>query len=810
MTKKAQNKTNQSSSSKLSSDTSNENEYYRMLIKNVAEDAQRKAEEKLRKIIMESLDGIVIADEQCAIIEWNSAQEAITGIKRCDAVGRPLWEIQFRLAPDDIKTDELVKQLKAGIAEIAQGKVQWPGRIAEQRIQCPGGAFKTVQSSSFAVRNESQIEVVAFLHDITEQKRSENALKESEKRFRALVENAFEGVSIIDTNGKIAYESEGLSRLLGYQPGENIGKGAFERIYPGDLTRAQELFKCSAVHPEQAFKMELRVRHKSGAWRWIECIGKNMLEDPAINGFVVNYRDITERKQAEEDLRESEKRFRSIIETSQEWIWAIDASARHTYCNPAVEKILGYSPEMMMGVDALQLMHSEDAHKVKAMLPEFIAQKKGWTGLVCRWKHKNGSYRFLESNSTPIINRDGELAGFWGADRDITERKDAEEERLRLEQQIHQSHKLESLGLLAGGIAHDFNNLMAGFFGYINLALASSKDSIVSNYLSAAMGAIDRARNLTSQLLTFAKGGAPVRETGALSPVIRDATNLALSGSTIAAAYDIAEDLWPCNYDKNQISQVIDNVVINAQQAMPGGGTVSVSAQNLRLGVNEIGNLPAGNYVRIAIADTGIGIAGENLQKIFDPFFTTKQKGSGLGLAICHSIVKKHSGWITVESSIGKGTLLSIYLPASREATMQTPSKKQASFHRGSGRILVMDDEAIIQSSMGKILSMLGYSVACRSNGKDALSFLHEEISAGRSFTAIILDLTIPGGMGGKEVAIEIRKMDLKIPVFVASGYSNDPVMADPGKHGFIDCICKPFTIDEISEIFNRHLVNEP
>jgi PAS domain S-box-containing protein len=415
----------------------------------------------------------------------------------------------------------------------------------------------------------------------------------------------------------------------------------------------------------------------------------------------------------------------------------------------------------------------------------------------------DGTHAWASTNKVPLRDAKGNVIGVLGTYEDITERK-------RMEEELNKAQKLESLGLLAGGIAHDFNNLLAGIFSHIDLARAASKDGVVSNYLSTALSAIERARNLTGQLLTFAKGGAPVLETGDLSPVIRNSSKLVLSGSNVSCALNIPDGLWSCDFDKNQIGQVIDNMVINARAAMPAGGTILISAMNISLTAGEKGTLQPGNYVKISIHDDGIGIPEDVLPKIFDPFFTTKQTGSGLGLAICHSIVKRHGGWIDVESPPDKGTTFHLYVPASRKTPAMVPPQKTVSFHKGSGRILIMDDEEIIRQSVGKILDTLGYSVECTRDGKETLAFLTEEIRAGRSFSAILLDLTVPGGMGGKEVAVEIRKMNIDIPLFVTSGYSNDPVMSNPTKYGFTDSICKPFIIDDFAAMLNRHLQKNP
>jgi PAS domain S-box-containing protein len=501
---------------------------------------------------------------------------------------------------------------------------------------------------------------------------AEESLRKSEQRFKTLLENAYEGITVVDANGKILYESPGFSRMMGYSAKDGQGVISFTYIHPDDKQNAQESFTNTVRNPDARFQIVVRVKHKDGTWRWIECIGRNLTKETDLNGLVVNFRDITERKRMEEELQKTQK--------------------------------------------------------------------------------------------------------------------------------------LESLGLLAGGIAHDFNNLLGGIFGYIDLALVSSKDGAVSKYLSAAMGAMDRARHLTRQLLTFSKGGAPVRETGEVSSVIRDAASLALSGSNVSCTFHIADTLWLCTFDKNQIGQVIDNIVINAQQAMPLGGAILISAMNVSVKAGEKATVKAGDYVKISISDEGIGIPADILPRIFDPFFTTKQKGSGLGLSICHSILQKHNGGIEVESAQGKGTTLHLYLPASSEAPALIRSVNRESLQRGGGRILIMDDEEIIRQSVGKMLDTLGYSVECASDGKGTLEFLSEESRAGRTFVAMLLDLTIPGGMGGKDVAAELRKLNIDIPLFMMSGYSDDPVVAHPEQYGFKDCICKPFSIADLASMLSRHL----
>ena len=405
---------------------------------------------------------------------------------------------------------------------------------------------------------------------------------------------------------------------------------------------------------------------------------------------------------------------------------------------------------------------------------------------------------WIDLSSYPLKNSKGEVTGLIEYVKDITERK-------RVEAALQNMQKLESLGTLAGGIAHDFNNLLGGIFGYIDIAAEKTREKYIANNLAKALGTIDRARGLTQQLLTFAKGGVPIKKIEKLTPFVQETTNFALSGSRVSCSFNIPTNLWLSEYDKNQIAQVIDNIIINAQQAMPDGGTIEVNAENIPINDKTHATLSAGNYVKVSVTDHGIGMPKEILTRIFDPFFTTKTKGHGLGLATSYSIIKRHGGCIEVDSEPGKGSTFHFYLPAVPDGTY-TATSITASQHKGSGTIIVMEGEEIIRDTFSNILKFLGYSVICTHNGREAIDFFKAEIKANREITAMILDLTIPGGMGGKEAIDEIRKIDQKIPVFVASGYADDPVIANPKEYGFTASICKPFRKVDLAELLNKHL----
>jgi two-component system cell cycle sensor histidine kinase/response regulator CckA len=382
---------------------------------------------------------------------------------------------------------------------------------------------------------------------------------------------------------------------------------------------------------------------------------------------------------------------------------------------------------------------------------------------------------------------------------DITVRK-------RTEEALQNEQKLESLAVLAGGIAHDFNNIFAGVFGYIELAIGKVTDENVAGYLKKSLSVMDRARGLTGQLLTFAKGGDPVQKTTSLVPFIQETILSALRGTDVSCRFTIVKKLQSCNIDKNQIGQVIDNIISNARQAMPPVGTIECNAQNVYLGENEHPTLTKGAYVKISIKDCGIGMPRQLLSHIFNPFFSTKEKGQGLGLSTSHSIITRHGGCIDVESELGKGSTFHLYLPSSAEPALSDTVTATDVKHRGAGRIIVMDEEEILRDTFGNMFEALGYAVICNSDGREAVEYFIKETEAGRTITAIFLDLTVPGGMGGKEAVMEIRKRDTTIPVFVVSGYSDDPVMRNPVDFGFTAGICKPFSMNELENLLEKHL----
>ena len=504
-----------------------------------------------------------------------------------------------------------------------------------------------------------------------------------------------------------------------------------------------------------------------------------------------------ELKRAELSLEESRDKYLDLYDFAPVGYFTINHAGRISEVNLTGAKLLGGERKQLIDKGFAHFVAPEnlslwEQHQMS------VLKSEGKQGCELTLRREDSrtfyarveSIRLEDSGGTHLIRT---------VVSDISELKKAEDA-------LRNAQRLESLNVLAGGIAHDFNNLLNGIYGYIFLAKEESKDSQVSGFLEKALNTMSRARGLTNQLLTFAKGGDPIRKTGALFPFIQDTALFSLSGSAVSCRFDIPDNLWLCDFDEGQISQVISNLVINAKEAMPMGGSMEISARNAMVGEGEHAMIPQGNYVKVSIKDSGVGMSEKTLSHIFDPFFSTKEKGSGLGLALSYSIVKRHGGIIGVESEPGKGTIFHIYLPASKNA-FASAAPESGSTHKGTGRILLMDDEDFLRESLGHILQSMGYSVISAKDGHEALNILAEDEKSGRSFVAVILDLTVKGGMGGREAIGEIRKLNPGIPVFVSSGYSEDPVMSRPSDYGFTDSISKPFSNPELADLLNRNMV---
>jgi len=376
-------------------------------------------------------------------------------------------------------------------------------------------------------------------------------------------------------------------------------------------------------------------------------------------------------------------------------------------------------------------------------------------------------------------------------------------ERERAEEEARKHQKLESIGILAGGIAHDFNNLLTAIRGNLQLAqMFSNANPDAKQCLSDCERATVRAMDLTKQLLTFSKGGMPIKSTAAIAELIESNATFVLRGTKSKCEFDFADDLFAVEVDASQIGQAIDNIVINANQAMSEGGIVRIRAENISIAEKTPLPLPPGDYVKVSIADSGSGIPKANLAKIFDPFFTTKPSGSGLGLSTTYTILKKHGGHIAVDSEPGIGTIFFIYLPASKGKIAQKGSEEDGKYS-GGGKILIMDDQESIRNLLGKMLSIMNCECESAEDGASAIDKYIAAKNAGAPFDVVFMDLTIPGGMGGKDAIEALLRFDQSIVAIVASGYSNDPIMSNFQDYGFKGRLDKPFKMQDLARLMN-------
>jgi PAS domain S-box-containing protein len=516
--------------------------------------------------------------------------------------------------------------------------------------------------------------------------------------------------------------------------------------------------------------------------------------------------EIVRRTQTEGLLAEEKERLAVTLHSIGDGVITTDRDGRVSLLNKVAEELTGRRQAESVGQPLASVFRIVDGKTreprespvTKVLKSGGIIGLDAQTVLVAR----DGTERTIADSGAPIRDRDGEIIGVVLVFRDVTEEQ-------KMQEDLQKAQKLESIGLLAGGIAHDFNNILTAILGNMSLAkMYAQPGDKVCEVLTEAEKAFWRARDLTQQLLTFSKGGAPIKKAASIAELLTDTTAFVLRGTNVRCEFSIAEDLWPATFDIGQISQVINNLVINAQQAMPHGGVIAIRAKNVQIGPRQVLPLRKGRYIRFDVEDQGIGIAKEHLPRIFDPYFTTKQTGSGLGLATSYSIIRKHDGHIEVKSTVGRGSLFSIYLPAYGDGS-STRASQPAKALDGSGKVLLMDDEETVCRVGTEILKRLGYSVEATRDGTEMLACYKKAQQAGEPFDLVIMDLTIPGGMGGKEAIAQLIECDPRAKAVVSSGYFNDPVMADHAKFGFLGVIAKPYKVEELAEIV-RKLIDTP
>lgn len=607
--------------------------------------------------------------------------------------------------------------------------------------------------------------------------------------FKTAVEYSSDAIGMSDPKGSHWYQNKAFDELFGdigndppasLYKDENVGRQIFETIMTGGQ-----------------WSGEVEMHGKDGAVLNILLRAYSIKDtNSRVIGLVGAHTDITRQKKAEIALRKNEQLMRAILDANPDPMVMYDRDGIPQFMNPAFTEVFGWTLNELQGGRIPFVPEDQKAHTFEKIKEIYVHGKP----LRMNTRRYTKDNRTLDIFLSAAVTKDdtGLPTGMVVNLSDITQRK-------VLEAQYEQAQKMESLGTLAGGIAHDFNNLLSGIYGYLDLAQKKNTDTKISEYLTRALNSSERAKNLTRQLLTFSKGGEPVKKIEPLTPFLQETTQFALSGSNVSCSFNIAPDLWMCDYDKNQMGQVLENIVINAVHAMPSGGSIDVSAKNVTIPGNILSGLQPGRYVKISMADTGTGIPERHLSRIFDPFFTTKQKGSGLGLATSYSIVKRHGGIIEVESEPGRGACFHAFIPAvAGPVTIEqgVPEKR----YKSSGMILIMDDEEMITEMLTAMLESMGFTTSITRDGWQAVEMFKALTDQNLPVRAIILDLTVPGAMGGKETVKEIRKINAAVPVFVASGYSEDAAIANPEDFGFTAALEKPFSIQDLSRMLEKYL----
>jgi PAS domain S-box-containing protein len=660
----------------------------------------------------------------------------------------------------------------------------------------PDSAFKTMEQRILAL-------VRAIRSSAEESELLKVAAQNSEQKFRDLLQGIEAIVWEADaTTLLFSFVSKRAEKIMGF-PLEEWLKPSFraDHIHPED--REDILSLLTNIKEEgRAYELEYRFMASDNRMLWVRDQVR-LFNDPGsgtrkLRGLML---DITGRKRVVDALAEERNLLAVTLRSIRDGVFTTDSKGRVILMNEAAEQLTGWRRNEATGKnlnDVFTILDERTGGRITVPFGQpgdhdVSSRTQGPRILVSR----DGTERMIEEITAPVYDIDAKAVGMVLVFTDVTEKRRSEEELLKIQ-------KLESIGVLAGGIAHDFNNILTSLMGNLSLAkMYSSLERKAVERLEDAEKACLRAQDLTMQLLTFSKGGAPVKKLASMEEILKESANFALRGSPVSCRFFLARDLLHTEVDVGQISQVFHNIIINASHAMPGGGVIEISAENFS--PEKAGEIPltAKDFVKISIRDHGTGIPADHLQKIFDPYFTTKQKGSGLGLATSYSVIKRHDGYITVESSLGAGSTFHIYLPASQK-TVSDPGERRKRLFTGRGRVLVMDDEDIMRLIVGNMLEELGYAADFAEDGEKALAKYGSAREEGHPFDAVIIDLTIRGGMGGADCIKGLLALDPEVKAIVSSGYYDDPVMSNYRVLGFKGVITKPYQIEDLSEILYK------
>lgn len=766
-----------------------------------ADESLKISQRRLRQIIDLVPHMIFAKDAPGKFILANEATAKMFGTTTKEIIGKSIPELESG------NEEQHQKFQRDNQAVIQSGQ---PKFIPEETLTRADGSERILQTTKipFMVTGLEKPAVLGVAIDITEQKKMQDELRAAHRIYRETIQNAY-GVPYHYNMHTRRYDfvGEGIETLLGI-PWQKFNQETLRSIIKKTIVvdssgetdpdqYRQSFFKGNRNH----YNVDLEIETPAGQTKWISdiCVAIKDENTGEMIGSQGILQDITERIHIREALRESKERYQTLFNSGNDAIYVYKISQAATAgkiieVNSIAGKLLGFTRQEFLEMTPYDLDASTNHTRFTQILQRLLKEKH----FLYETEHitKDGRRTPMECNAHLI--EVGGIRAVMTIARDISDRK-------RMEREIQRSEKMESVGILAGGIAHDFNNILTGILGNISLAKINADiDSEIYQFLQDAEKASNRAKELTQQLLTFSKGGAPVKKVASIADILRDCIAFSLTGSNVKSEFRLEKSLNPADIDVGQINQVINNLVINADQAMPNGGTLTVSATNATITPQDPIPLEPGEYVQITLSDEGIGIPEKYLEKIFDPYFTTKSKGSGLGLASAYSIINNHGGYITVESQLGKGTSFHIYLPASQAKVEKTDGADE--IITGEGRILLMDDEESIRRVAREMIKTLGYQVDTAQNGAETIAKYRAALNTPQKYNVVIMDLTIPGEIGGRETLAKLLEIDPEIRAIVSSGYSHDPVMANYREFGFKGVIAKPYRIKEIAPVLKRVL----
>jgi len=769
-------------------------------IRGAAKEDLIESEKRFRTVFGAAPLGIAIANPDGYFLEVNRAFKKMLGYRKNEIVKMNFVDITH---PEDRK-----KTIKLSNA-VRAGKID-SYRAEKRYLKKDGRVMWGIVRATVARDGNGEILYwLGIMEDVSERKRAQKALAESEKRYRMLFEHAAEGILVTDVESKkFLYANPSICKMLGYSE-EELKTLRIEDIHPPSDRRRmlRQLEEMSLGEKRLAQNVPCLCNDGSTIYVNINAT-QVLLDGRACNiGFL---QDITRRLQTEKALRESEERYRNILESIEEGYYEVDLAGNITFINDAACKMIGYAPDELIGLNNRAYTNRETAQKMFKVFNKVY--KTGRPAKVADFEiiAKDGTREHLELSAALIHDMDQRPIGFRGVIRNVTERLKAEKEKQRLASQIQQAQKMEAIGTLAGGIAHDFNNLLMGFQGNISLMLLDLDENHPhSEYLKNMESYVIRGSELTRQILGFARRGKYQVKTTNLNDLLEKSADMfSRTKKEISIHKKFQEDLWPVDVDRGQIEQVLLNLFVNSWQAMPGGGELYLESENVQLqeDYDKPYEVIPGPYVRISVTDTGIGMDNTIQQRIFEPFFTTKAvgRGTGLGLASAYGIIKNHNGIINVYSEKGHGTTFKIYLPASDK---KIPEEKPLSgmLLRGTETILLVDDEDMVLDIGKEILENLGYTAITAQSGTAAIQLFEHNRD---NVALVVLDMIMPD-MSGSETFDNLKKINPHIKVLLSSGYSIDgraTEILNRGCNGFIQ---KPFNLRQISQKIREILDNQ-